>query len=136
MRHAILERSFQSGPLFWFGLILLKFVRILPAPSSRAVNPSLSAREFPPPHHTFPSSAPPRTPPPPLGRHRPAAVRHIPSARKFAGNSSLSEAFVTMDRLLDKGATGPLYLQRPEIAELVVEALIDSDLRLQLERLS
>jgi putative transposase len=28
-----------------------------------------------------------------------------------------------MDRLLDRGACGPLYLRRPEIAELVVEAL-------------
>jgi len=36
-----------------------------------------------------------------------------------------------MDRLLDKGASGPLYLRRPDIAELVVEALIDSDRRFQ-----
>lgn len=39
------------------------------------------------------------------------------------------EAFVTMDRLLDKGATGPLYLKRPDVAALVVEALLDSDVR-------
>ncbi len=39
------------------------------------------------------------------------------------------EAFVTMDRLLDRGATGPVYLQQTEIAELVVEALIESDRR-------
>ncbi len=34
-----------------------------------------------------------------------------------------------MDRLLDKGASGPLYLKRPEIAEFVVEALMESDRR-------
>ncbi len=34
-----------------------------------------------------------------------------------------------MDRLLDQGASGPLYLKRPEIAESVVEALVDSDVR-------
>jgi REP element-mobilizing transposase RayT len=39
------------------------------------------------------------------------------------------EAFVTMDRLLDKGATGPLHLKRPDVAALVVEALLDSDAR-------
>ncbi|MGA3023595.1 MAG: transposase [Bryobacteraceae bacterium] len=32
-----------------------------------------------------------------------------------------------MDRLLDRGASGPLFLQRPEIAELVVGALRDGD---------
>lgn len=47
--------------------------------------------------------------------------------REHVGTSG--EAFVTMDHLLDKGASGPLYLKRPEIAELVVEALIDSDRR-------
>ena len=30
-----------------------------------------------------------------------------------------------MDRLLDQADTGPLYLARPEIADLVVEALLD-----------
>ena len=34
-----------------------------------------------------------------------------------------------MDRLLDKGATGPLHLKRPDVAALVVEALLDSDAR-------
>ena len=33
------------------------------------------------------------------------------------------EAFVTMDRLLDKGATGPLHLKRPDVAALVVEGV-------------
>jgi REP element-mobilizing transposase RayT len=36
------------------------------------------------------------------------------------------EAFVAMDRLLDAGATGPLYLKRADIAEIVVSALRES----------
>ena len=36
---------------------------------------------------------------------------------------------MAMDRLLDIGASGPLYLRRPEIAELVVTALQDGDRR-------
>jgi REP element-mobilizing transposase RayT len=43
--------------------------------------------------------------------------------------------FAAMDRLLDRGATGPLYLKRPDIAEVVVEALMESDLRFQRGRL-
>jgi len=34
-----------------------------------------------------------------------------------------------MDRLLDRGASGPLHLRRPKIAELVVEALQGGDRR-------
>ena len=37
------------------------------------------------------------------------------------------KAFVAMDRLLDAGTSGPLYLRRPEIAEQVVDALRDGD---------
>ena len=57
----------------------------------------------------------------------------LPATRVFHREhvATSGEAFVTMDRLLDKGTTGPLYLQRPEIAELVVESLIDSDLRFE-----
>jgi REP element-mobilizing transposase RayT len=36
-----------------------------------------------------------------------------------------------MDRLLDRGATGPLYLQRPEVADLVVTALHEGERKLQ-----
>jgi REP element-mobilizing transposase RayT len=36
-----------------------------------------------------------------------------------------------MDRLLDRADSGPLYLRRPEIAELVVAALHDGDRRFQ-----
>jgi REP element-mobilizing transposase RayT len=55
----------------------------------------------------------------------------LPATRVFRREhvATSGEAFVLMDKLLDKAATGPLYLKRPEIAELVVEALLDSDLR-------
>ena len=53
----------------------------------------------------------------------------LPQRREHVAASG--EAFLVMDRLLDKGATGPLHLKHPPIAELVVEALIDSDLRFQ-----
>ncbi len=33
------------------------------------------------------------------------------------------EAFVTLDRLLDRGETGPLYLKMPEIGGLVADAI-------------
>ena len=48
----------------------------------------------------------------------------LPPERFFpAGNFSSGKSFVTMDRLLDHARTGPLYLTRPEIASLVVEAI-------------
>jgi REP element-mobilizing transposase RayT len=34
-----------------------------------------------------------------------------------------------MDRLLDRAATGPLYLRRPELADMVVAALHDGERR-------
>ena len=37
------------------------------------------------------------------------------------------KAFVAMDRLLDRGATGPLYLHSPEVADLVTAALHDGE---------
>jgi REP element-mobilizing transposase RayT len=40
-----------------------------------------------------------------------------------------------MDRLLDRGAGGPLYLRRWEIAELVVAALYDGDRKLHRHQL-
>ena len=36
-----------------------------------------------------------------------------------------------MDRLLDRGASGPLYLKRPELADVVVAALRDGGRRFQ-----
>jgi putative transposase len=48
------------------------------------------------------------------------------------GDLALSgKAFVTMDRLLDRGANGPLHLRRREIAELVAGALQDGQRRFQ-----
>jgi hypothetical protein len=48
----------------------------------------------------------------------------LPSNRHFDRASLTSgEAFVMMDRLLDEATLGPLYLRRPEIAGLVVEAI-------------
>jgi REP-associated tyrosine transposase len=37
------------------------------------------------------------------------------------------KAFVAMDRLLDQGTSGPRFLQRPEIAELVMDSLRNGD---------
>jgi putative DNA methylase len=49
----------------------------------------------------------------------------LPGNRVFPpdGLAGSGKAFVAMDRLLDRGATGPLYLQRPELADIVVAAL-------------
>src|SRR5271165_2267984 len=39
------------------------------------------------------------------------------------------EAFRAMDRILDRGSSGPLFLQRPEIASLVKDALREGQSR-------
>ena len=44
--------------------------------------------------------------------------------------TSSGEAFRAMDRLLDRGSSGPLFLQRPDIAGLVETALRDGERRL------
>ena len=50
----------------------------------------------------------------------------LPPHRFFrTGSLSAGKAFVAMDRLLDHARTGPLYLARPEIAGLVVEAIVE-----------
>jgi REP element-mobilizing transposase RayT len=54
----------------------------------------------------------------------------LPASRIFPpGNLAGGRAFVAMDRLLDHPRTGPVYLKQPEIAEMVVGALIDGDKR-------
>ncbi len=55
----------------------------------------------------------------------------LPATRGFRREhvATSGEAFVTMDRLLDNGATGPLHPNRPDVAALVLEALLDSDVR-------
>ena len=47
----------------------------------------------------------------------------LPANRSFPPGTSSGQAFVAMDRLLDNARTGPLYLRRPEIAKVVVEAI-------------
>jgi putative transposase len=47
----------------------------------------------------------------------------LPKGRDFSHATS-GEAFVAMDRLLDNARLGPLHLQRPEIANVVVEAML------------
>jgi putative DNA methylase len=55
----------------------------------------------------------------------------LPAHRVFPPDSlaQSGRAFVTMDRLLDRGSSGPLYLQRSELAQMVVAALHDGELR-------
>ena len=56
----------------------------------------------------------------------------LPASRVFPPDrlATSGKAFVAMDRLLDGGASGPLYLRRPEIAELVMAAVQYGDRRL------
>jgi putative transposase len=54
----------------------------------------------------------------------------LPANRVFPPEEvTAGKAFVAMDRLLDRAATGPRFLQRPEIAALVVAALRDGERR-------
>ena len=49
----------------------------------------------------------------------------VPPHRAFPASTLTSgKAFVAMDRLLDNARTGPLYLSRPEIAQVVLDALV------------
>jgi REP element-mobilizing transposase RayT len=53
----------------------------------------------------------------------------LPANRKFPQVATSGEAFVAMDRILDSGCTGPLYLRMPDIATMVVEAIRYRDQR-------
>jgi putative transposase len=54
----------------------------------------------------------------------------LPATRVFAPASlTTGKAFVVMDRILDRAATGPRHLRRPEIAALVVAAVRDGERR-------
>src|SRR2546421_2535953 len=45
--------------------------------------------------------------------------------RAFPDSALISgEAFAAMDRLLDEGRTGPLYLRRGPVADMIVEAIL------------
>ena len=49
----------------------------------------------------------------------------LPPSRVFpASTMSSGKAFVAMDRLLDNGRTGPLHLARPDVARMMVEAIL------------
>ena len=54
------------------------------------------------------------------------ANREFPPARLSSG-----KAFVALDRILDTATSGPLYLQMPEIADLIVRCLRDGEERFQ-----
>ena len=47
----------------------------------------------------------------------------LPASRVFPAAATSGEAFLVMDRLLDGGRSGPLYLSRPDVANVLVEAL-------------
>jgi REP element-mobilizing transposase RayT len=53
----------------------------------------------------------------------------LPAGRVFAPASLTGKAFVALDRILDRAATGPKHLCHPEIASLVVVALLDGERR-------
>jgi len=49
----------------------------------------------------------------------------VPSHRPFAGGRLPSgRVFAALDRLLDEARTGPLYLRRAALADMVVEAVL------------
>jgi hypothetical protein len=47
----------------------------------------------------------------------------LPEGRAFPSATTAGETFLAMDRLLDNAQTGPLYLRKPEIASMVIEAI-------------
>jgi REP element-mobilizing transposase RayT len=48
----------------------------------------------------------------------------LPKGRSFPEKLSGGEAFAAMDSLLDNASTGPRFLFRPDIASIVVEAIL------------
>ena len=58
-----------------------------------------------------------------------AVFRHIESS--LPGRHRFGQGICGNGSVLDRGATGPLYLSRQEIAKLVVDALQDGDHKLQ-----
>lgn len=54
----------------------------------------------------------------------------LPRNRDFPpAHLSSGQAFVAMDRLLDRSGYGPVFLQRPEVARLVLRTLHDGQVR-------
>ncbi len=52
--------------------------------------------------------------------------RAFPNARLTSG-----QAFVAMDRLLDRPKTGPVFLRQPEVAEMFIRALNEGEQRFE-----
>ena len=49
----------------------------------------------------------------------------LPSNRPFPATTlSSGQAFAAMDRLLDEARAGPFYLRQPELADVIVEAIL------------
>jgi putative transposase len=48
----------------------------------------------------------------------------LPPNRFFPSTVTSGRAFVAMDRILDQARSGPLHLRRPEIAQLLVDAML------------
>ncbi len=48
----------------------------------------------------------------------------LPPNRVFGSEASAGHAFVAMDSLLDRARGGPLHLRQPEVAELMIRALL------------
>jgi putative transposase len=54
----------------------------------------------------------------------------LPESRAFPPERlSGGEAFVAMDKLLDHTRTGPFYLKLPEVASMVMQAILDGDVQ-------
>jgi putative transposase len=47
----------------------------------------------------------------------------LPPNRSFPSPITSRRAFVVVDRLLDQACTSPLHLRRPDIAQLIVDAI-------------
>ena len=47
----------------------------------------------------------------------------LPPNRPFPQATTSGRAFLTMDRLLDNAGNGPMYLRRPDIAAMIVQAI-------------
>jgi len=55
----------------------------------------------------------------------------LPANRIFPPETTSGEAFVAMDRLLDRAREGPMYLRRPEVAQMIVGALLHREQHLR-----
>lgn len=55
----------------------------------------------------------------------------LPANRVFPPERlTTGKAFVAMDRILDAARDGPLFLQQPDVAEVVMQSILDGDRRL------